>query len=59
MLICQDCRKWCQTNGLKDTGHGECRNHSPVYDKQTGSVWPITHEEEWCYDAVPDISMAN
>lgn len=51
MIHCKDCIKWSQQN--TNSYCGECRNHSPMYDKKDFSVWPITLPNEWCFDAVP------
>lgn len=57
MTLCKDCIKWTQQNTSGQ--HGECRNHSPVYDKKDFSVWPITLSTEFCFDAQPKSGVRN
>lgn len=59
MIHCKDCIRWCRDAFDKKGDVGECRNHSPQYDKQAKSVWPLTLETEWCGDAIHDISKRN
>jgi len=59
MIECKDCIKWSRKYFLDLEGVGHCVNHSPVFDKKTGSEWPRTAEDDGCFDAIPKPELRN